>query len=55
MADQPARQRIIVPFDGHVIGEGFNSDLAERVGTAIAAAQTGEDTFADGQDASFRF
>lgn len=27
----PARQRIVVPFDGHVIGQGFNSDTAERV------------------------
>lgn len=51
----PARQRIVVPFDGHVIGEGFNSDTAERVGTALTADNVGADPTAPGQSAVFRF
>jgi hypothetical protein len=29
------RQRITVPFTGHVIGEGFNSKIVERVGLGL--------------------
>ena len=51
----PARQRIVIPFDGHVIGEGFNSDNAERVGTGLTPDSVGDDPVAPGQDAVFRF
>jgi hypothetical protein len=51
----PIRQRIRVPFDGHVIGQGFNSDTGERVGTGLTVAQVGEDQAADGQIATLRF
>src|SRR5262249_47629364 len=49
------RQRITVPFNGHIIGEGYNSDSGERVGTALSVGQQGEDTQADGQIASFSY
>jgi hypothetical protein len=52
---QPARQRIVVPFTGHVIGEGFNSDSVERVGTALNVGRVGEDPIAPGQTAVFSF
>jgi hypothetical protein len=38
------RQRIVVPFDAHVIGQGFNSDTAEWVGRGLIAATVGEET-----------
>ena len=50
-----ARQRIVVPFNGHVIGEGFNSETVERVGTALDVPRIGEDPAASGQSASFKF
>lgn len=43
--------RIVVPFNGHVIGEGFNSDTVERVGVALDVATVGEDPRAPGQTA----
>jgi hypothetical protein len=49
------RQRIIVPFTGHVIGEGFNSQTVERVGMALTAGNVGEDKQAPGQSADFKF
>jgi hypothetical protein len=49
------QQRIVVPFDGHVIGEGFNSQTVTRVGTALDVAKVGEDPAASGQSASFKF
>lgn len=55
MAGQPVRQRIVVPFAGHVIGQGVNSDAAERVGTGLTAASIGEDPAAPGQTAVFKF
>jgi hypothetical protein len=55
MADQQAPQRIVVPFNGHVIGEGFNSDTVERVGVALDVAKLGEDSQAPGQSAVFKF
>lgn len=48
-------QRIVVPFDGHIIGQGFNSQAMERVGTALAPRSQGDDPVADGQQAVFRF
>src|SRR5215208_2788065 len=55
MAGLPVRQRIVVPFNGHVIGQGFNSDTAERVGTGLKPPTVGEDTQAGGQTGDFRF
>jgi hypothetical protein len=51
----PARQRIVVPFTGQVIGQGFNSDTVERVGTALDVGQVGDDPVAPGQSAAFKF
>ena len=55
MAEQQAPQRIVVPFNGHVIGEGFNSDAVERVGVALDVERVGEDSQAPGQSAVFKF
>jgi Leucine Rich Repeat (LRR) protein len=52
---EPVRQRIVVPFAGHVIGEGFNSDSGERVGTPLNVGKVGDDPLAPGQTATFRF
>jgi hypothetical protein len=49
------RQRITVPFTGHVIGEGFNSKTVERVGAGLVAGEVGEDEQAPGQSAAFKF
>ncbi len=55
MAELPTPQRIVVPFNGHAIGEGFNSDAVERVGVALDVASVGEDPQAAGQTAVFKF
>ncbi|MDQ0847420.1 hypothetical protein [Streptomyces sp. V1I6] len=55
MAGQPVRQRIVVPFTGHKIGEGFNSETVERVGTALNVGSVGDDPLAPGQTAVFKF
>lgn len=55
MPAERVRQRIVVPFDGHVIGEGFNSDTVERVGTGLTVPTVGDDPLASGQTAVFRF
>jgi hypothetical protein len=49
------QQRIVVPFTGHVIGEGFNSETVERVGTGLVVGATGNDPQAPGQAAVFKF
>ncbi|WP_117215279.1 leucine-rich repeat domain-containing protein [Allorhizocola rhizosphaerae] len=49
------QQRIVVPFSGHVIGQGFNSETGERVGTGLEVREMGEDKTASGQQADFRF
>lgn len=49
------RQRIVVPFGGHVIGQGFNSETMERVGTGLTPQTQGDDPVADGQQAIYRF
>src|SRR5438105_11921931 len=51
----PVSERIVVPFDGHRIGQGFNTDSGERVGTGLTAGQVGEDPNTDGQLAHFFF
>jgi hypothetical protein len=55
MAGQQGPQRIVVPFNGHVIGEGFNSTTVERVGVGLDVGDVGEDAQAPGQSASFKF
>jgi hypothetical protein len=55
MPGEPVRQRIVVPFNGHVIGEGFNSDTVERVGTGLTVPTVGDDPIAPGQTAVFKF
>ena len=49
------RQRIVVPFTGEVIGQGFNSDTVERVGTGLIVGDMGEDPIAPGQTTVFKF
>jgi len=48
-------QRIIVPFTGQRIGDGFNSQTMTRVGTGLTVGPVGEDPVAPGQSAVFRF
>jgi len=55
MPGTPAQQRITVPFAGHIIGQGVNSDTCERVGTALTVGSEGEDSQADAQTATFSF
>jgi len=38
----------VIPFNGHLIGQGFNSDIAERVGMGLKVGPTGEDPQASG-------
>ena len=42
-------QIIRTPFDDHEIGQGFNIDSRERVGTALSVASISEDPHVDGQ------
>ena len=42
-------QVIRTPFDDHEIGQGFNIDTRERVGTGLAVATVSEDPNANGQ------
>lgn len=42
-------QIIRTPFDDHEIGQGFNVDTRERVGTALTVATVSEDPNANGQ------
>lgn len=55
MPDQPLRHRVVVPFHGHVIGEGVNADSTERVGKGFVPSVVGVEPAADGQRAEFRF
>jgi hypothetical protein len=43
-------QVIVIPFDGQEVGQGFNSETRESVGTGLSVTDIGEDKVADGQD-----
>src|SRR6266446_5593734 len=49
------QQVIIIPFNGQEIGQGFNSETGESIGTGLSVANIGEDKVADGQEASTFF
>jgi hypothetical protein len=42
-------QIIIIPHDGQEIGQGYNSDTRESIGTGLTLANVSEDPTADGQ------
>src|SRR6266478_3077273 len=48
-------QIIIVPFDGQEIGQGFNSETRESIGTGLTVASIGEDKAANGQEVTTTF
>ena len=51
----PSVQRSVIPFNGHVIGEGFNSETGERVSPGLDVREVGSDPIAGGQRADFSF
>jgi hypothetical protein len=48
-------QVIVIPFDGQEIGQGFNSDTRESIGTGLIVDNVSEDPSADGQTVSTQF
>src|SRR5664280_1238968 len=48
-------QVIVVPFDGQEIGQGFNSETRESIGTGLVFDAVSEDPAADGQNVSTQF
>jgi hypothetical protein len=49
------QQVIVIPFSGQLIGQGYNSDTGENVGTALEVDSIFEDSSADAQDAATAF
>jgi hypothetical protein len=49
------QQIITVPFSGQLIGQGFNSETAENVGTALEVDSVFEDSSTDAQTSSSQF
>ncbi len=52
---QRSRQVIVVPFSGQLIGQGYNTETGENVGTALLVDSVFEDTSTDAQVASTIF
>jgi hypothetical protein len=48
-------QIMVIPFDGQEIGQGFNSETRESIGTGLSVTSGSEDPFADGQDVTTSF
>jgi hypothetical protein len=48
-------QTMVIPFDGQEIGQGFNSQTRESLGTGLDVADMSEDKVADGQDVTTSF
>src|SRR2546421_3536679 len=48
-------QVITIPFNNQVIGQGFNSETRENLGTALSVANISEDQIADGQEVTTSF
>src|SRR4029078_6560499 len=42
-------QVMMIPFDGQEIGQGYNSETRESIGTALIVANVAEDQVANGQ------
>jgi hypothetical protein len=49
------QQVIVIPFSGQLIGQGYNSETGENVGTALEVDSVFEDSSADAQLASTMF
>ena len=45
----------LIPFDGQEIGQGYNSDTRESVGTGLTVASVSEDPAANGQEVTTIF
>jgi hypothetical protein len=43
-------QVIVMPFNGQEIGQGYNSDTGESIGTALTTTNVNEDKVVDGQE-----
>jgi hypothetical protein len=54
-ASKMPQQVIVVPFFGQLIGQGYNSETGENVGTALQVESVFEDSSADAQIASTQF
>ena len=50
-----AQQILTIPFSGQLIGQGYNSDTGQNVGTALEVGSIFEDASADAQAASTEF
>src|ERR1700722_16650424 len=50
-----AQQVITIPFSGQLIGQGYNTETGESVGTALEFDAAFEDTSTDAQTASTMF
>jgi hypothetical protein len=48
-------QVIVIPYDGQEIGQGYNSETRESVGTALNVASVAEDPAANGQQVTTLF
>ena len=48
-------QIIVIPFDGQEIGQGYNSESRESIGTGLTVADTSEDPAANGQTVTTLF
>jgi hypothetical protein len=48
-------QVILIPFDGQEIGQGYNSETRDSVGTGLSVASTFEDPAANGQEVTTTF
>jgi DNA-binding transcriptional regulator LsrR (DeoR family) len=49
------QQVIVIPFSGQLIGQGYNSETGENVGTALEVDSVFEDTATDAQDGTTTF
>jgi len=50
-----SQQTMVIPFNGQEIGQGFNRETGEIVGTALSIADISEDKVADGQTVNTSF
>jgi hypothetical protein len=48
-------QVMVIPFDNQEIGQGFNSQTRENLGTALMFTDTNEDPVAPGQEVTTSF
>src|SRR5262249_46672051 len=53
--ERVAQQVIKIPFSGQLIGQGYNSDTGESIGTPLVVGSVFEDTSTDAQSAQTSF